>query len=306
MKLNPTNIDIMNRLIGSLNENMAVMINNKIDCFFHPQVSLFMPSCGQCEYAVTPSHTHPAYTFVYYFQAVDDLIIEGRHRSYDLSEGKCLWALSPDIPHQEIRGDFQSYIAIAIDAELFRYTMLQYEKSVPIYHGEIFVPYRELLGLLKCFMLEAGDDNNKNLELLDNLAKTIVHFVVRSITDDSGGIVALYDRFEVDRAIAYMNKHFSEKIAIDRIADTVNLSASHFTKLFKSVTGETPMDYLNMLRLQKARKMLMNNDGNITEIAILCGFNSSSYFSTCFLEKYKTTPSAFRLNFLNKTENSEF
>lgn len=299
MRLN--DFDILNKLVGQLSENKVEMMKKNLDFFLHPKVSLFIPSCGQCAYAVTPNHTHPSYTFIYYFQPVNHFIVEGRNLTYDLTDGKCLTAMSPDIQHQEMEEEyFQSYIAIVIDAELFRETILQYADVVPVFRGEIFAPHPELLGLLRCFMLEANTETYQNGELMEHLAFTITHLIIRSVLSENHNTIPLYDRFEVDRAIAFMNSHFSEKITIEDLADWVNLSTSHFSKIFKSVTGETPIDFLGMLRLQKARTMLRNNTSNITEIAIECGFNSSSYFSTCFLEKYKMTPSAYRQKFLNQ------
>ncbi|MDF2858191.1 MAG: hypothetical protein K0Q87_4042, partial [Neobacillus sp.] len=64
--------------------------------------------------------------------------------------------------------------------------------------------------------------------------------------------------------------------------------------IFKAVTGETPIDFLKTMRLKKARSQLINSVDNMTEIALKCGFNSSSYFSSCFIEKYRMTPTAFR------------
>lgn len=304
MKFDQNEIAILNKLVGQISENTAHMMNKALDCFLHPQVSLFIPSNGHCEYAITPSHTHPAYSFIYYFQPVGDFVVEGKHISYDLTQGKCLSAMSPGIHHQEIEEDyFQSYIAILIDAELFRETILQYTQSASVFRGEIFIPHPELLGFLRCFMLESG---YRNLELLNNLALAITHLVVRSVRPDSNNIIPLYDRFEVDQAIAFMNSHFGEKITIEDLAEQVNLSTGHFSKIFKSVTGESPIDFLNMLRLQKARIMLMNNVGNISEIAMECGYSSSSYFSTCFLQAYKMTPSAFRQKLLNIKGSSEY
>lgn len=307
MKFSHAEIEIFNNLVGHLSENTAAAMYNNLDCFIHPKVSIFIPSCGQCEYAVTPSHTHPAYTFIYYFQSVQDFMVEGRHITYDLAEGKCLSAMSPDIPHQEIEEEyFQSYIAIVIEPNLFSETMLQYTQLVPVFNGEAFVPHPELLALLRCFMLEANESGYSNSVLLDHLALVIIHLVVRSVISITRNNIPLYDRFEVDRSIAYMNSHFSEKITMEDLAGQVNLSTGHFSKIFKSVTGETPIDFLNMLRLKKARHMLMNSVANITEIALECGFNSSSYFSSCFLEKYKMTPSAYRQRVLKIKESSEF
>ncbi len=297
-------IDILNKLIGDVGEELARQMRDNLECFLHPELSLFIPSRGHCGYAVMPSHTHPAYTFIYYFQPVSDFVVEGRHVAYDLAGGKCFAAMSPGVPHQEIEEEyFQSYIAIAVAKDLFEDTLRQYQKPVPVFKGEIFVPHPELLNLLRCFMLESGKEGNASL--LDNLVGVIAHLIVKSMMTDTRQTVPLYDRFEVDRAIVYMNSHIAEKITVGDLAGRVNLSAGHFSKVFKVVTGETPIDFLGKLRLQKARSLLINGEKTITEIALCCGFHSSSYFSSCFLEKYSMTPSLYRQQ-VSKLERREY
>ncbi len=301
MMFSKEDTQILNKLVGTLNTDTLDIMKRKIDCFIHPLVSLFIPLSGQCKYATTPNHTHPAYSFIYYFQPTNDIVLEGRNIVYDLSEGKCLSAISPEIPHQELEQEsFQSYIAILIDTELFNNVIAQYIKEIPIFRGEAFAPHPELLGVLRCFMLESGLLENKNSELLSQLANVIVHLIVRSVISHTHSTIQLYDRFEVDRAIAYMNSHISEKITTEALAMQVNRSTGHFSKIFKSVTGSTPIDFLNMIRIQKARNMLINSMKNITEIALECGYNSSSYFSTCFIQKYKMTPTVYRQKFQKK------
>lgn len=298
MKLDAARIEIINNLVGSVTAHTAEMMSRNLDCFLHPKLSLFIPSRGQCEYALTENHTHPAYSFIYYFQPVSDIIVEGRHMSYDLAEGKCLSAMSPEIPHQEVAEDFyQSYIAIVIEAGLFREVLSQYSKAVPLFRGEAFAPHPELIGLLRCFMLESS--RQAPSPILDSLVQVITHLTVLSVISDTRDSVPLYDRFEIDRAISYMNSRFSEKITVEELAGLVGLSAGHFSKLFKTVTGDTPIGFLNLLRLQKARIMLINETASLTDIALRCGFNSSSYFSACFLEKYRMTPSAYRQKMQN-------
>ena len=293
MKFDGAELEIINNLVGSVTEHTADIMSRNLDCYLHPRLCLFVPSRGQCAYAVMENHTHPAYTFIYYFQPVSDVIVEGRHMSHDLVGGKCLSAMSPGVPHQEVAEDFyQSYIAIVIEAELFCETFLQYEDTLPVFRGDAFVPHPELLGLLRCFMLESS--RQVPSPMLNSLVPVIAHLVVLSLISDTRNAVPLYDRFEIDRAITYMNSHFSEKITVEELAGLVSLSAGHFSKLFKSVTGDTPIGFLNMLRLQQARIMLMNETASLTDIALKCGFNSSSYFSACFLEKYRMTPSAYR------------
>lgn len=299
-------LEIMNRLVGPVDENTGAEIYENIDCFLHPTVGMFMPASGQCKYAVTPSHTHPAYSFVYYFDSANELILEDKRISFDISEGKCLVAMSPGFPHQEPEQDgFQSYIAIQIDSELFCKIFDQYEPSLPVFRGEQFAPHPELLGLLKCFMLEASEYGCRNSDYLNQLALAVTHLIVRSVITSTHQLPPLYDRFEVDKAIAYMNSHFAEKVTVEELAALTNLSTSHFSKIFKSVTGETPIDFLKAMRLKKARNQLINSVDNMTEIAMKCGFNSSSYFSSCFIEKYRMTPTAFRQS-VQQSKNAGF
>jgi AraC-like DNA-binding protein len=195
-----------------------------------------------------------------------------------------------------------------IDAALFRETALQYVERIPVFRGETFAPHPELLSLLKCFMLEGKAYEGKNSEYLNELAHVITHLLARSVFPGlcEKTAVPLYDRFDVDQAIAYMNSHFMEKITAKDLADIVNLSLSQFTKIFKSVTRETPIDFLNTLRLNKARSMLIHTTENMTDIALKCGFNTSSYFSSSFLEKYGMTPTAYRRTFDEDQKNTLF
>ena len=298
MMIRRNDLEMMKRLIGPMEEYTASQIFEHIDCFLHPKVGLFVPANGQCKYAITSNHTHPAYSFLYHFQSVSELIIEGRKVSYDIFDGKCLIAMSPDLSHQEPEQDgFQSYIAIQIEAEQFCKIFDQYSQELPVFKGERFTPHPELLELLKCFMLEASEYESRNPDYFDQLALAVIHLTVRSLLPGIYHIVPLYERFEVDQAIAYMNSHIAEKIAVDDLAALANLSTSHFTKIFKSITGDSPIDFLKALRLKKARNMLIKNSDNITEIALKCGFSTSSYFSSCFTEKYKMTPYAFRQSY---------
>jgi Transcriptional regulator containing an amidase domain and an AraC-type DNA-binding HTH domain len=305
MAFSKDDLDIVNRLVGPMDESTAAHIYKNVDCFLHPKVSLFIPASGQCRYAVTPSHTHPAYSFIYYFDSLSELIIEGKSVFCDISDGKCLVAMSPGFPHQEPEQDgFQSYIAIQIDERLYCETSLQYSKSLPTLCADRFAPHPELLGLLKCFMLEASEYECRNPDYLNQLALAVTHLAVRSVLSCAHQVQPLYARFEIDCAIAYMNSHFADKITVEEISALANLSASHFSKIFKSVTGETPIDFLKTMRLKKARNMLRGNTDNITEIALKCGFGTSSYFSSCFIEKYRMTPSSYRQS-LQPTEITE-
>ena len=94
--------------------------------------------------------------------------------------------------------------------------------------------------------------------------------------------------------LEYVDKHYSENISLSQLASLSNMSNQHFCRVFKSITGKRPMDYINYLRINKAVGLLEKSDFNISEIAMAVGFDDSNYFSRLFKKYQKTSPSAIR------------
>lgn len=77
------------------------------------------------------------------------------------------------------------------------------------------------------------------------------------------------------------------------------------SRVFKKETGQTPINYLNQLRMARVKKLLLDEHKSISQIAIECGLGSSSYLSACFQEIYKMSPSDYR-NILFKDRKTKF
>jgi AraC-like DNA-binding protein len=73
-----------------------------------------------------------------------------------------------------------------------------------------------------------------------------------------------------------------------------NLSPSRFSRVFKEETSMSPVEYIMQTRLDCAKRMLRSNEKTLSEIALECGFNSSSYFYQCFMRTFNISPSDFR------------
>lgn len=94
--------------------------------------------------------------------------------------------------------------------------------------------------------------------------------------------------------LEYMDEHYTEKIRLNKLANLANMSSQNFCRIFKKLTGKSPMDYINCLRINKAAALLLESDYNISEIASAVGFDDSNYFSRTFKKYRKTSPSALR------------
>lgn len=96
------------------------------------------------------------------------------------------------------------------------------------------------------------------------------------------------------QAIAYMERHFFEKLTIAQIADHVNLSEYYFSRLFRRCTALSPHAYLVNLRITMARQMLTVSQKSVERIAEECGFHSTTNFIRSFREHVGCTPKQFR------------
>jgi AraC-like DNA-binding protein len=91
---------------------------------------------------------------------------------------------------------------------------------------------------------------------------------------------------DIELAINFIHEHICEPITLDFIADLCHLSTSHFKQKFRNIVGISPRDYINKMKIEYAKKLLLS-DNSITTIAYDLGFNTSSYFSSVF-KKYTT------------------
>ncbi len=95
----------------------------------------------------------------------------------------------------------------------------------------------------------------------------------------------------LDLALSFMEKHFSEKIFLEDIAQFSGISVSGLCHKFKKTFGKTVVGHLTSLRLEWARGYIEANPACLTkEVARLSGFDDTSYFCLAFKKKYGCTP----------------
>ena len=98
----------------------------------------------------------------------------------------------------------------------------------------------------------------------------------------------------VETALAHMQAHSHEPLPVSRLANAAGCSRARLFQLFKQATGMAPNDYLQRLRVNKAREMLAGPARAITDVAFASGFSSSQYFSNVFRKYTGMTPTQFR------------
>lgn len=96
--------------------------------------------------------------------------------------------------------------------------------------------------------------------------------------------------------LIFIQKNYADKIALQDIAKSGNVSKSTCLVIFKKYLQDTPTNYLIGYRLKRAIKLLKSSDMPITEIALEVGFGGVSYFAETFRKKYGCSPSEYKSN----------
>lgn len=142
------------------------------------------------------------------------------------------------------------------------------------------------------------EKSDYNYLFCQNIVENLIIFLLRKTTELLGIIPDTQNQkqlfFSVKQIQEYIDKNFENKLSVDSLAQSACLSIGHFIKLFKSLTGQTPMQYILEQRLNAAKESLTYTDKSIKSICYEIGFSDINNFIKKFKEKTGQTPNDFR------------
>jgi len=94
-------------------------------------------------------------------------------------------------------------------------------------------------------------------------------------------------------SIEFIDDHLCENITIPMLAEVANLSPNYYRTLFKKIVGTSPVKYITSKRVKLASKMLKTYEGNMLDLALECGFNSTASFNRAFRMYTGQVPSKY-------------
>ena len=146
----------------------------------------------------------------------------------------------------------------------------------------------------KYFMLKA--------HLMQLLVLIIREILEEPYSKQKGYHFETYNKsYAVKRIINYLNENYEHKISLDQIAHNMYLSPVYISKIFKEETGESPINYLIKIRLERAKDILSSSCcGSIKSIANAVGYDDVYHFSKLFKKYYGISPQNYRKTLLEK------
>lgn len=164
----------------------------------------------------------------------------------------------------------------------------------------------ELLVLLSRAAVEGGADAEQIFGMNYTYLNEINHYssveglagwLARVIVRFSDLVFDLRDVKHADaiyQTIQYINKNFAEKVTLDEVASAVYLSPAYFSKIFKEEMKCNFNTYLNQVRINKSKNLLMNSKFSLVEIAGMVGYEDQSYFTKVFKKMTGLSPGKYR------------
>ena len=98
----------------------------------------------------------------------------------------------------------------------------------------------------------------------------------------------------VRRVIEHVVSHLGEALALETLAEQACLSPFHFHRVFRGMVGETPLELVRRLRLERAAWQLLHSDASVTALAFEAGYETHEAFTRAFRASYADSPSGFR------------
>lgn len=261
--------------------NLKIFPEMKAMCHWHEDIELIMPLCGYMSYHVNG-------------------------KLVKVSEGDALY-VAPRQMHYGFSADGTDceYLCVCFRPELLSAHRYLYDRYVVPMITDVQRPYllfeksapedEGLLELLRCLVAEREHD----MKLMGRLF-SIWQILFESAGSKTGS-TSIKSTENLKRMVLFVKENYAEELPLAQIAAAGGVSRSRCCQLFKEYMGVSPSSYVTSYRLERAMIFLRESDLSMTEIANICGFNSSSYFAEVFLKYKGCTPTEYRKKYKQKS-----
>jgi AraC-like DNA-binding protein len=273
-----------------------------IECYFTKANPADNPLLKNCD-KISTGHSHNYFQYVYILDDANAcLIIEGER--YLLKKNN-IYLIKPHTIHSfEIT---QNTINM-LECKFFTANkeILDILNFLP---NHLTCTDNKILNILKEIVLELKDKSYKDSYIYLKLYEIILllnrikikdrHLLNNSETPKNRFEELKQNKF--DNLIDFIkNNYYDSELTIDALASVVHLEKTYFSKAFKKVYNTSPMQYLNIIRLQHALNFLEYTNYSIIEISDKVGFKSFNAFINAFKKTYKISPKDYRIKIKEK------
>lgn len=246
-----------------------------------------------------PIHSHNVYELYYLFNGHVQYNIDGE--IYDISGGDLVF-IPPNVLHK----------TTSLSLEHQRFVINFKKESVPknilsainkaFETNCLKVPHKKRTQIERMFIeineeIEINDEYSK--ENVDLGLRRLLIFIIRNAPKMMEERVKSVPVF-VNDIVEFIKLNYHDDISLAVIAKHINMNEAYISRKFKEIVGRGISEYINVVRIEMAIKLLLQTNFSVTRIATDVGFNNSSYFASVFEQMIGVTPKKYRT--INKAD----
>lgn len=287
--------------------------NSEIIPYTLPEFPIYSKKSFLSDYPnmAAPNHWHNDLEFTIILSGKMYYSINGK--SYELKEGQAIFVNSAQM-HFGYSCDYSecTFICIILNPLILsEISIIKESYIIPICTDTshpcfIFDPSIEwqkdfIESLIKIHEFCSDRKDGFQLQIMANIY-SILYSLYHNVKNSKHTQEYHYDKNldSLHNMIGYIQRNYKNKITLKEIAASGNVCRSNACEIFQSILNKSPISYLIEYRINNSIKLLNNTSYTITEIALKCGFNSSSYFTEIFHKFLGCTPSQYRKTNSNK------
>lgn len=236
-------------------------------------------------------HSH-SYTELFYITLGEGIFsIAGNRISVKSGD---LLLINSNVPHTELssKQNALGYIVLGVKSVEFAFENEENRDYLmscnPILTQKLAPIFREILQ-------EKESGERYSSELCQSLLQTVLFYILKN-TGDSISLT------ESERSVSkecaevkrYIDSHFKEDITLDVLSKRAHINKYYLVHSFKKAFGMSPINYLQFRRITESRRIIVETDTPISQIAQMMGFTSQSSFTQCFKRIVNLTPTHLR------------
>ncbi len=253
-------------------------------------------------------HFHNLLEIGYCRNGAGDLILDEKIRKYTAD----MFSIIPaNYPHTTLSPVENFWEYIFIDAEqivrqIYPDNTAKQRESMEIINKRADIlndfQYPEMAEIIKRIMEEMRDKKPYYVETTQNLLRAFILMIIRlHSTMEADRKVHMEERDDslttgIRPALEYIDSHFADDLKMADLAARCSMSETNFRKVFGEAINMSPLDYLNLVRIQKACKIMNKTDHSMEVVAAESGFATFSTFNRNFRKYLNTSPYQWKKN----------
>lgn len=246
------------------------------------------------------SHSHNNYELYFLIDGSRRLLIQNNF--YKMEKGDLL-LIAPGVLHKTLNETPPEYKRIvinfppklldAIAEKSTTYTDFLGKEAIIVRNSELFKSISNNVSHLETIAQENKTDPGAFEFLAASLLYKLIYFLMSENNILPNTKISEKNSNHISDILEYINENYTRTITLTELSTRFYISEFHLCRIFKKFTGRTIVEYINYLRIEKAKIILTTSDTSIKEVAKICGFKTTARFNHVFKEYERTNPSQF-------------